>query len=279
MKDIISASRRTDIPAFYLNWFIQRIREGFVEVQNPFYPQAVKRVLLDPEHVEWIVFWSRNYSHFLKKRAVFEAYQLFFHFTILSPSVLEKSSMPIERQLRQLEELVKFYGAERIVWRYDPLVFWQEGNTVQTNFNGREFEFLAREISQLGLKSCTISVATPYAKFQRRLRQKFPNVRLLDPSAAFVKSTVSSVVEIAEKHQIKIEACCSDFLLKIIGVHKAACINGHYLNRLTGKKKVSEARAPSRAQCACTRSIDIGDYRRQPCYFGCIYCYANPLWK
>ncbi|WP_456443299.1 DUF1848 family protein, partial [Caldithrix abyssi] len=67
MKDIISASRRTDIPAFYLNWFIQRIREGFVEVQNPFYPQAVKRVLLDAEQVEWIVFWSRNYSHFLKK--------------------------------------------------------------------------------------------------------------------------------------------------------------------------------------------------------------------
>ncbi len=278
MKTVISASRRTDIPAFYLDWFIDRINQGFVEVRNPFYPQNKKRVSLTPDQVEWIVFWSRNYSHFLKKHQFFEAYQLFFHFTIVSPSILEKSPMPIARQLNQLEQLVNIYGAQRIIWRYDPLVFWRQGSNLNTNFSEKEFELLAKTITSLGIKSCTISVAHPYAKFEKRLKNKFSQLTLIEQQDDFVLKTVSKLLDIAQYYQLEIKACCTDFLLKNPNIQKAACIDGHLLNRLSSNK-VSQAKTPTRPECACTKSIDIGDYRRQPCYFGCLYCYANPVWK
>ncbi len=278
MKHVISASRRTDIPAFYLNWFVERIKQGFVEVRNPFFPQNTKRVDLSPQQVEWIVFWSRNYAHFLRKRDHFADYQLYFHFTILSPSVFEKSPMPLAKQLQQLEQLVSLYGAQRINWRYDPLLFWQEGQSIQSNFKAQEFAFLAKEISALGLERCTISVATPYQKFKQRLKQRLPHFRLLSESEPIVRQTVTQLVEIAQTYNIQIEACCSDFLLTMANLKKAACIDGQRLNQLSAQR-VSQAKAPSRAQCACTRSIDIGDYQKQPCYFGCMYCYANPVWK
>ena len=83
MKNVISASRRTDIPAYYINWFMEKVREGEVIVQNPFYKKKYSRIDLRPDSVEWIVFWSRNYAKLLKYRSIFEQYRLFFHFTIL----------------------------------------------------------------------------------------------------------------------------------------------------------------------------------------------------
>jgi hypothetical protein len=85
MKQVISASRRTDIPAFYLKWFTGNIRKGFVEVANPFNRKQLKQVSLSPRDVAWIVFWSRNYGSFLKDPDQFLEYRMFFHFTINPP--------------------------------------------------------------------------------------------------------------------------------------------------------------------------------------------------
>ncbi len=279
MKQVISASRRTDIPAFYLNWFIDAIQTGWVEVRNPFYPAQSRRVSLLPEDVSWIVFWSRNYAHFLRKRSYFEPYQLFFHFTILPPSILEKSPMPLNRQLQQLEQLVKWYGAERIIWRYDPLVFWQDEGGPKSNHKIEQFADLVREISAMGVQRCYTSVAQPYAKFIQRFAIKFPTKRLLKQEHPLALQAVQEMVQITKDYGMQLFACCSGFLLQIEGVQKGRCIDGHLLNRLNPKEKVSVAKAPTRAQCGCTKSVDIGDYRTQPCYFGCIYCYANPVWK
>ncbi len=281
MKQVISASRRTDIPAFYLKWFMEGIRRGFLEVRNPFFPEKVKRVDLRPESVAWIVFWSRNYAHFLKNRTFFDEYNLFFHFTILSPSPLEKYSMPLKTQLRQLEQLTTLYGPRHIMWRYDPLVFWQNKNgEVVSNFKANEFEILAKTASQLGIKRCTISVANPYAKFQKRFAKKFSQNVLMEQDSPQALKTVRALVEIAGKYGIQVEACCNDFLLEIKEIKKARCVDGNLLNQLApADQRVSVAKAPSREQCACTRSVDVGDYNRQPCQFGCIYCYANPVWK
>ncbi len=279
LKQVISASRRTDIPSFYLNGFIEAIQQGWIEVANPFYPQKVKRVSLRPEDVAWIVFWSRNYAHFLRKRSYFEAYQLFFHFTILSPSVLEKRPMDIAKQLDQMEQLAGYYGPERIIWRYDPLVFWEDNGMVNTNFKLDEFKQMAKRIGGFGVKRCYTSIAFPYAKFKSRLAQKFPTFRLLDKPNSFALKIVKEMVAIARDAGIQIYACCTDVLLTIDGVKKGHCIDGHLLNQLHPQEKVSVAKAPTRPQCGCTSSIDIGDYRKQPCYTGCIYCYANPVWK
>lgn len=279
LKQVISASRRTDIPAFYLNWFIKAIQQGWVDVANPFFPKNVRRVDLSPKQVNWIVFWSRNYGPFLRKRSFFDAYQLFFHFTILSPSILEKRPMNVDQQLIQMEQLAKFYGPERIIWRYDPLVFWMEDETIHANYRAEEFRRLAKIIGGFGVTRCYTSLAYPYAKFKSRLAQKFSGFQLLQQPHPEALKVVKEMVAVAKDAGIEIYACCTDALLAIEGVKKGHCIDGHLLNQLHSEEKVSEAKAPTRPQCGCTRSIDIGDYRKQPCYIGCIYCYANPVWK
>lgn len=276
MKTIISASRRTDIPAFYLEWFIKAIRTGSVEVRNPFYRQTKRVVDLSAKSVGWIVFWSRNYGHFLKKREVFSEYNLFFHFTILPPCKLEKSPFPLANSLAQIEKLVQFYGAERIIWRYDPLVFWSENNQTKTNHDPQQFNFLCREIGQMGVSRCYTSMVHPYKKFSARFKKHFPEDELINPEIQQRLDPLSEMSQIARTHGLTIYACCSDDLLQAEGVKKGHCIDGSLLSQLKPSQPVSRAKAPSREQCGCTLSIDIGDYQMQPCYFGCLYCYANP---
>ena len=279
MKTVISASRRTDVPAFYLKWFINSIREGTLEVSNPFYPAQKKAVSLAPEQVGWIVFWSRNYAAFLKNYNFFEAYNLFFHFTILSPSKLESVSIPQNKALGQIENLCKIYGPERIIWRYDPIVSWYESDILKTNFQEKNFEELCRQMHQLKITRCYTSFAFPYKKFTNRFSRKFPQDHIHQPELEEQVAVLTQMRDIASFFNISIYSCCNDNLLRLNGIHKGHCIDGQLLNELEPNIKISQAKHSTRKECGCTKSIDIGDYRQQPCTFGCIYCYANPVIK
>jgi hypothetical protein len=279
MKSVISASRRTDIPAFYLNWFIDNIRQGYIDVQNPMYKKQSQRVSLHPDQVGWIVFWSRNFSHFLKKRELFDAFRLFFHFTILTPSpLLEKNHALQKNAITQMTQLATHYGPQRIIWRYDPIVIWMERTTFKTNFDKENFLFLCRQFSDLGIDRCYFSFVTDYRKFKNRLAVKYPELTLVSNTHSFAKQLLSEMREISAAHRIKLFSCCNDMLIGR-NTDKGCCISGTLLNQLAGKKEVSEAKAATRPFCGCTRSIDIGNYKTQPCPYGCIYCYANPIWK
>jgi hypothetical protein len=279
LKTVISASRRTDIPAFYLDWFIEQIKRGYAVTANPFYPQQRKKISLHPDEVEWIVFWSRNYQIMLNKKKDFSNYNLFFIFTILPKSDLEKSGIPLLSALEQLEQLSEHYGPERINWRYDPLIYWQEDNKIETNHTIEKFEYLCQRISSFKINRCYFSFAHPYKKFIDRMRLKFPNRKLIRLNTQKEREIISKMVDISEKYDIRLYSCSNDALLTIPKVKKGHCIDGELLNKLTGKKIVSEAKQPSRANCGCTKSVDIGSYTEHPCHFGCIYCYANPLWR
>ena len=112
------------------------IKEGKLNIQNPFYKKNYITINLSPQYVGWIVFWSRNYSVFLRHHDFFQDYQLFFHFTVLSHHhILEKNYLSLKEALIQVEKLVKIYGPERIIWRYDPIVIWYNHKKNETNFN------------------------------------------------------------------------------------------------------------------------------------------------
>jgi len=279
MKNVISASRRTDIPAFYLKWFMDAISRGELEIINPLYHHKSTRISLKPDDVAWIVFWSRNYDKFLKKRHYFSVYELFFHFTILTPSGMEKTGIPLSRALKQMEQLAYHYGSEYIVWRYDPIIHWTEGNTVQTNYDPDSFKMLCEEISKIGIQRCYISFVQHYGKFIRRFAEKFPNFSLHQLCENKRTKIAGEIARMASSYRITVYSCCNDDILSVEGIEKGRCIDGNLLNHLAPDEKVSRAFAPTRKQCGCTKSIDIGDYENQPCPFGCIYCYANPLWK
>jgi hypothetical protein len=279
MKTVISASRRTDIPAYYLNWFMEKIREGEMIVQNPFYKKNYTRVDLRPESVDWIVFWSRNYSKFLRNRSFFQAYRLFFHFTILSHHpLLEKVKVRPEKSIKQMEDLVTHFGSGKIIWRYDPIVCWEDEGRIQSNYNFLEFELFCREFSTMGIKKCYFSYVTDYLKFRRRFIQKYPNLKILPVNQNSIFHILKEMRKISVEYGISLYSCCNDSLLGS-NTSRGQCISGSLLNELAGQKTVSEAKTPTRSDCGCTRSIDIGNYLKQPCYFGCIYCYANPVWK
>ena len=179
MKSIISASRRTDIPAFYLRGFMDAIRATEIIVPNPFYTKNIYRVDLRPESVEWIVFWSRNYRNFLQHKDYFKEYNLFFHFTIISHHrYLEKYNIKLPKAIRQVEELVSIYGPERLIWRYDPIVIWQERNKLETNFNIDDFTLLCEEFGAYGISRCYFSFVAPYKKFIKRFRDNYPKLKI-----------------------------------------------------------------------------------------------------
>ena len=279
MKTVISASRRTDIPAFYLDWFTDKIRQGHIDLTNPFNPQQKKRISLLPQDVEWIVFWSRNYARFLEKRSEFKDFNLFFHFTILPKSDLEKAGIPLSSALKQLNTLAELYGPEHIIWRYDPLVYWYEYDKLQTNHSIQEFKQLCFEVSQTKVRQCYISFAHPYKKFEDRMRKKFPQRKIYHHSIENKLLILQEMNAAAKQYKIQLYSCSNEDLLIFPEIAKGHCINGSLLNKLSHNKNVSEAKAPSRPGCGCTKSIDIGSYVRQPCHFGCIYCYANPVWE
>jgi hypothetical protein len=276
MKTVISASRRTDIPAFYLNWFMDKIKTGYVEVANPFYQQNKRIVNLDPDHVQWIVFWSRNYAHFLQKKNFFNEYSLFFHFTILPKSELEKSALSPDKAIDQIRKLSEIYGPERIIWRYDPIAHWIDNKTISSNHNLIQFEELCHQISHFGIQRCYFSFVYVYRKYENRFAKRFPKRQIYHPSLKEQLVIIDEMAGISSKYNIVLYSCCNDSLLNHPKIKKGCCIDGNLLNELDGTHKVSIAKAPSRQDCGCTRSIDIGNYLNQPCHYGCIYCYANP---
>jgi len=254
------------------------IKAGKVVVQNPLYKMNFHEVNLSPEAVEWIVFWSRNYANFLRHKDFFAEYNLFFHFTIVSHnSKLEKKQLDIKRAIRQVQELVKIDGNQRLIWRYDPIVIWREGDRLHCNFNKDDFMLLCEEFNKMGIRCCYFSFVTLYSKVIKRFKSKYPDFVVANHNSELYRTTLLTMQEICAKYDIVLYSCCNDKLVSG-EVQKGSCISGSLLNRLSGEKRVSQARAPTRQDCGCTRSIDIGNYIQHPCYFGCIYCYANPVW-
>jgi hypothetical protein len=274
MKRVISASRRTDIPAFYMRWLVDRIADGYVDVVNPLFREKITHVSLLPSDVAWIVLWSKNYAVFQRWAGYLDAYDLFFHFTINTPSPFLEPDVPAsERALSQVEFLAARYGGRRVTWRYDPIVCWQENGETSSNYDPDWFARMCREMAQFGVERCTTSFMTPYAKVRQRIGKLYPRVTLVDPAPDQKRAWAATLGGIADAHGITLTSCTDATLFDVLP--QGSCIDGRLLNTL-GTTRVSCAKAPGRETCGCTHSIDIGDYERQECGYACLYCYASP---
>jgi hypothetical protein len=277
MKNVISISRRTDIPRFYLKWLFETLQCGEVTYEHPV---AGKRtVSLRPEDVHTLVFWSKDYGPFLeshKLREYLKLYSVYFHFSItgLGGSFLEPLVPGHEITLAQMDELARIWGPERIEWRFDPIVHWEINGRVYSNV--ADFKRLAPVIRRIGVTKCTFSFATLYGKALLRARKY--RFRYIDPSDEEKISILREMVAIAYSLGITLYSCAAFKWADLEGVHNARCIDADLLTRLRHDHKP----APSgkdwsqRTECLCTPSIDIGSYK-QGCPHGCLYCYANPI--
>ena len=274
MKQVISASRRTDLPAFYMNWLLEKVKNKQVIVSNPFNRKQTRPVSLSPKDVAWFVFWSRNYGKFLQNYQIFQHYQCFFHFTINpAHSLLEPDMVSSTDAIGQLEKLISVFGPDTIIWRYDPLVYYKIDGKLESNHFHDIFKEFVRIISNLGIKRCYISFMQPYSKVLGRAK-RIENFNFINLESVKRNEKLQEMVDTALLYGLQIYSCSNDELLDISGIHKGHCIDGSLLNSL-GPDAVSEKQLPTRPDCGCTQSVDIGDYVTTPCKYHCLYCYAR----
>ena len=273
---IISASRRTDIPAFYATWFMNRVRAGACTVPNPFNPRQVSRISLRPEDVEVIVFWTRNARPLMASLDELDArgHRYYFQYTILDyPRLLETKTPPVEAAIETFRQLSERVGPERVIWRYDPILF---SSLTDAAFHRKRFAWIAAQ-----LRGCTervvISVVDVYRKVQSRLRNLVAQgVTIPDQTPEKVPDfdgLMHSLVETATRCEMEIVSCAEELDLTGYGVQPGKCIDDALIARIFGLRLDLKKDSGQRDACGCVTSRDIGMY--DSCLFGCQYCYAT----
>jgi hypothetical protein len=283
-KIVISASRRTDIPAFYMNWFMERIRLGFFETPNP-YNGRIYRIQAAADRVHSIVFWSKNFGPFIRSEAgetlTRQGYRLYFQFTVNSRAPLLEPGIPsLQQRLEQLEYLCRHFNPATVAWRFDPICFYRNRNNELMD-NLHDFTWVARTAARMGIRRCITSFMDHYPKIRQRNRQN-SEVQWIDPPLETRVQVLTKLGTILENCGMALEICCEPQVLAQLGKNANAgpssCISGPLLAELFGGSPCLKKDAGQRVKacCRCTRSRDIGSYRHHPCRHGCLYCYASP---
>ena len=271
MKRIISVSRRTDIPAFYSQWFMNRINEGFAGVVNP-YGGKKYIVSLKPEDVSCFVFWSKNFTPFLESLRILKetGYKFYFNYTVTGLPEIFESHVNKKEAINGLKYLSKTYSPAHINWRFDPIII---SSVSDSNFFVGQFKMLVKEFTGL-VERCYISFVTEYSKVIINFEEleKTTGIKIEYPDADFKISLANELSDIAHEHDIQIYSCCCDYLLNE-KIQKAHCIDGAIIEKLFCPVGFQYKEKHTRQECRCTESYDIGTYNT--CPHGCIYCYAN----
>ena len=263
---ILSVSRRTDIPAFYSEWFFNRVREGYVYVLNPFNRKQVSKVIINPEVIDCIVFWSKDPEPMLDRLYKLDSYKYYFQFT------LNPYERDVEANLRNKKGIVNTFkklsdsiGSDRVIWRYDPILLNSKYNK---DYHYYSFERLCSELSGF-TKKCVISFIDLYRKTEFNTKalklQPLLNEDMYEISRNFVN--------ISSNYNIDIEACSEALDLSSAGVRKGSCIDKALIEDIIDSRIDIKKDNTQRQECGCVKSIDIGQYNT--CMNHCLYCYAN----
>ena len=264
---IISASRRTDIPTYYSEWFFNRLREGYVLVRNPMNARQISRISLSPEAVDGIVFWTKNPVPMLSRLGELEPYPYYFQFTLtaygrdVEPNLPGKNGVLIPA----FQELSRMAGRERVVWRYDP-IFLSDRYTVE--YHCRYFRVLAAKLGEYTEK-CTISFLDFYRSTARNMR----SLHIREMTAAQQREMMERFSEIAGEYGLYIDTCSEAISLEDLGISHASCVDRERLERIGGYRLNVGRDRNQRKECGCAASVDIGAY--DTCGNGCPYCYAT----
>ncbi len=282
---VLSVSRRSDIPAFYLPWFMERIEQGVFEVVNPI-NGITTLVPTDSSLVHTIVFWSKNFGPFLREDCGEalrrKGYHLFFNFTVNSQdSILEPRVPPLSERLRQMAELCERFGPRALQWRFDPICHYQD-LAGQVRNNLKDFIEIAEWAGSLGVKRCVTSFMDPYRKVQRRAANGKPPIVFIEPPLEKKAEILLRMQARLRLLKMELFTCCEKEVLEALpagaSVSAGACIPNDYLMELYGGRLALQ---PDRGQrvksgCGCMVSRDIGSYSLHACGHACLYCYANP---
>ena len=264
---IISASRRTDIPAFYSEWMINRIKEGYVLVRNPMNIHQIGRISLSPEVVDGIVFWTKNPVPMLDRLSELDQYTYYFQFTLTAYDRDVEPNIPSKNEviIPGFQKLSKAIGRDRVIWRYDPILF---NDRYTMEYLYKYFRVLASKLGDYTEK-CTVSFLDLYRNTARNVSP----LSIQTETAEIQHEIMQKFSEIAREYGIYIDTCAEKMDLGSMKIAHACCIDKDRFERL-GNCRLKLGKDPNqRSECGCVASIDIGAYNT--CKHGCLYCYAN----
>jgi hypothetical protein len=265
-KMIISASRRTDIPAYYSEWMVNRIKERYVHVRNPMNIHQVSKVNLDPAVIDCIVFWSKNPKPMFDKFKSFENYAYYFQFTLNPYEQDIEVNLPRKNIIIEtFKKLSDKIGPQKIIWRYDPVLI---NNKYTIPFHIEKFYEIAHE-----LKGYTEKVTFSFIDFYKKIIE---NIKLIDiKNITIEEKTIiaKNFSQAAKENNLIIDTCAEDVDLSKYGIEHARCIDDRLIAKITGYNLLVEKDKNQRFACGCVASVDIGEYNS--CSIGCLYCYAN----
>lgn len=261
---ILNTGNRTDIPAFFSDWFFNRIQEGFVCVRNPYFPHQVTKYILDPQVIDIICFCTKNPKPMLSRLDLIKDYKQFWFVTITPYNQTIEPYVPNKNEIiRSFIELSKKIGSHCIGWRYDP-IFLNDYYTIE--YHLRIFEKMCQKLTGYTYQ-CVISFIDLYQKTKKNFKE-VQEVNQKDQIYLCQK-----FVEIGKKYNFEIYTCHENESLKTTGVYTSGCMNQQIIERALGHSlklpKINEARQG----CRCLLNNDIGVYNT--CLHGCLYCYAN----
>lgn len=265
---ILSVSRRTDVPACYMPWFMNRLRAGFVMARNPMNPAQVSRIALSPETVEAIVFWTKNPLPLLTHLDEISrmGYRCGVQYTLNAYDRDVEPNLPeLPQRLAAFRELAERLGPERLRWRYDPILL--SARYTQA-WHGERFARIADALAGCA-DTCVISFLDVYAKNRRTLQA----AGLYPPDDAQMHALGARLGAEAAGRGIRLQTCAERIDLTEHGIQPGACLDSAWVSRIAGFPIRRTKDAGQRAECGCVPSVDVGQYNT--CMNGCLYCYAN----
>lgn len=264
---ILSVSRRTDIPAFYADWFFHRLQAGYVLVRNPYRFHAVSRIALSPDVVDGIVFWTKNPAPMLARLDELRDYPFYFQCTATAYGTDLEVHVPDKDRtvLPAMRRLAEMIGPERVIWRYDPVLLSQK---YTVDFHRQRFTQMAKTL-QGSTKRCVISFLDLYPSMQKEVAR----LGLRAPDRQEAETLAACFADIAAHNGIKAETCAENIDLAHLGIAHGCCIDKALLEKIGGFKLHTKKDLNQRPFCGCCASVDIGTYAT--CPGGCVYCYAN----
>lgn len=268
---IISASRRTDIPAFYSEWFFNRIKAGFLDVRNPMNNRQVSRIPLSPDIVDCIVFWTKNPIPMIPKLDALWDYCYYFQFTLTGYGRDIEANLPDKKEelIPAFQRLSDKIGPERVIWRYDPILV---NDRYSVPYHMKAFAEIAKALNGYTEK-CVFSFVDVYGKNKTAMQRL--GVRNL--SMGEMRSIAVQIRDIARANHMTVATCAEVIDLEALGIEHNACIDRVLVERLTGGKirdsKKNLKDSGQREACRCMASREVGTHNT--CGNGCVYCYAN----
>ena len=264
---ILSVSRRTDIPNYYPEWFMNRVKEGYCYVRNPMNPHQISKIPITPDIVDCIVFWTKNPKNLLPYLDDLKKYKYYFQYTITGYGTGVEPGVPDKKReiIPTFIELSKKIGREKVIWRYDPILVTDK-YTLQ--YHRKAFSSIAEQ-----LRDYTSKVVISFIDLYDKTKRNMKGLNVIQMTQEDMRFIATEMADIACKNGLTIESCAEHMDLQSIGIRHGSCIDRNLISKIIGCKIDVTKDKNQRQECGCVESVEVGTYNT--CQNGCRYCYAN----